>query len=143
MPRIRDNSLRESASRAIKPGVRHKLLENYFNSRRWVPTDEWYNMEGPTNILNIPSSWLPYSKKGINKRGGVRRRGWNKNWGERYKRCERNTFWEEGSHLRISKRGLSCLLAFMARLKLRSFSIEGKTITPLVTPPVTSLDLPL
>ena len=27
---------------------------------------------------NIPPSWLPHSKKGINKKAGVKRRVWNK-----------------------------------------------------------------
>lgn len=66
-------------AKQIKPGVRHKLLGNYFNNRRWVPTNKWYNMEGPTNMSNIPSSWQPHLKKSTNKKGRVRKGGWNKN----------------------------------------------------------------
>ena len=47
-------------------------------------------MERSTNMPNIPQSWLPHSKKSINKRGGVRRGDWNK-VGERDKREVRKT----------------------------------------------------
>ena len=81
MTRTRDNALGESACWAIKSGVRHKLLGSHFNSRKWVPFDMWYDMEGHTDMPNISPSWLPHLRKGINKEVGERRRDWNKKWG--------------------------------------------------------------
>lgn len=54
-------------------GVWHKFLGSHVNNR--IPDDRWYDTKGPIDMSNIPPSRLPHWKKGINKRGGIRRGG--------------------------------------------------------------------
>ena len=91
-----------------------------------------YDTEGPIDMPNIPPSWLPYWKNGINKRGRIRRRGW-KILGARYERSKKKHISGKRKSYSDSKKGARLYGSLHNRDKTKVVQCQSETSIPLVT----------
>lgn len=130
------NALGESVYWAIT-NILHELLGGHINSRRWVPSNQWYDAKGPTDMGNILLSWQPHWEKDINIGGEVGRGAW-KNWWEIHEGSKEKDIMGRRKSCSDSRKGAWLYSNLHGKVKTKEVQCQSDTRTPSMTPTITS-----